>query len=44
MIGGSKIAMINIRNECLIDSGTTSIILKSKKKNLNSFVETHVTI
>jgi hypothetical protein len=31
MIEGSSRAMISIRDECLVDSGTTNTILKSKK-------------
>jgi hypothetical protein len=31
MIEGSSKAMTNIRDECLVDSGTTNTILKSKK-------------
>jgi hypothetical protein len=31
MIEGSSRAMISIRDECLVDSGTTNTILKTKK-------------
>jgi hypothetical protein len=31
MIEGSNRAMTSIRDECLVDSGTTNIILKNKK-------------
>jgi hypothetical protein len=31
MIEGSNRAMISIRDECLVDGGTTNTILKNKK-------------
>jgi hypothetical protein len=45
MIEGSNRAMTSIRDECLVDSGTTNTILKNKKyfSQLSS-VETHVNI
>jgi hypothetical protein len=43
MIEGSSRAMISIRDECLVDSGTTNTILKSKKYfSQLSHAETHV--
>ena len=43
MIGDSRRAMVNIRDECLVDSGTTNTILKSKKYfSLLSPSKTHV--
>jgi hypothetical protein len=43
MIEGSSRAMTSIRDECLVDSGITNTILKSKKYfSQLSPVETHV--
>jgi hypothetical protein len=45
MIEGSSRAMTSIRDECLVDSGTTNTILKSKKYfSQLSPVEIHVNI
>jgi hypothetical protein len=43
MVEGSSRAMTSIRDECLVNSGTTNTILKSKKYfSQLSPVETHV--
>jgi hypothetical protein len=43
MIEGSSRVMTSIKDECLVDSGTTNTILKSKKYfSQLSPVETHV--
>jgi hypothetical protein len=45
MIEDSNRAMTNIRDECLVDSGTTNTILKNKKYfSQLSPIETHVNI
>jgi hypothetical protein len=45
MIEGSSRAITSIRDECLVNSGTTNIILKSKKYfSQLSPVETYVNI
>jgi hypothetical protein len=45
MIKDFRRAMTNVRDECLVDSGTTNIILKSKRYfSQLSHVETYVNI